>query len=70
MTFEEQYKALEEILGRLERGDLTLDQSLAEYERGVGALKSCREVLSRAERRIEELSIAGVGHEAAPGRGK
>jgi exodeoxyribonuclease VII small subunit len=68
MTFEEQYKALEEILGRLERGDLTLDQSLAEYERGVGALKSCREVLSKAERRIEELSIAGVGE--APGRAR
>lgn len=58
MKFEEQYRQLEEILGRLERGDLTLDESLQEYERGVAALRACREILAKAERRIEELSAA------------
>ena len=58
MSFEEQYRQLEDILTRLERGDLTLDESLAEYERGVAALRACRDVLGRAERRIEELAVA------------
>lgn len=58
MTFEEQYKRLEEILVRLERGDLTLDQSLVEYERGIAALRACRDALTKAEKRIEELSSA------------
>ncbi|MBX3469312.1 MAG: exodeoxyribonuclease VII small subunit [Planctomycetes bacterium] len=56
MKFEDQYRQLEEILVRLERGELTLDESLQEYEKGVAALRACREVLAKAERRIEELS--------------
>ncbi|MCO5168817.1 MAG: exodeoxyribonuclease VII small subunit [Planctomycetes bacterium] len=56
MKFEEQYRQLEEILVRLERGELSLDESLQEYEKGIAALRACREVLARAERRIEELS--------------
>lgn len=53
--FEEKLRELEEILKRLERGDLSLDDSVAEYERGIQALRMCREVLQGAERRIEEL---------------
>ncbi len=56
MSFEAEYRKLEEILGRLEGGELSLDESLAEYERGVAALRACRGLLERAERRIEELS--------------
>lgn len=66
MKFEEQYRQLEEILVRLERGDLTLDESLVEYERGIAALRACREVLGKAERRIEELSAAPASA-AGPG---
>jgi exodeoxyribonuclease VII small subunit len=58
VSFEEQYRQLEEILGRLERGDLSLDESLVEYERGVAALRACRDVLGKAERRIEELAAS------------
>jgi exodeoxyribonuclease VII large subunit len=53
--FEEKLRELEEILKRLERGELTLDESVAEYERGIQALRACRDVLAGAERRIEEL---------------
>lgn len=58
VKFEDQYRQLEEILVKLERGDLTLDESLVEYERGIAALRACRDVLGKAERRIEELSAA------------
>ena len=53
--FEDKLRELEEILKRLERGDLTLDDSVVEYERGIKVLRACREVLAGAERRIEEL---------------
>lgn len=60
MSFEEEYRRLEEILGRLEKGDLSLDASLAEYEKGVAALRACRDHLAKAEKRIEELSTLGA----------
>jgi exodeoxyribonuclease VII small subunit len=53
--FEDRLRELEEILKKLERGDLSLDDSVAEYERGIAALRSCRSVLDGAERKIEEL---------------
>jgi exodeoxyribonuclease VII small subunit len=53
--FEDRLRELEEILRKLERGDLSLDDSVAEYERGIAALRSCRSVLDGAERKIEEL---------------
>jgi exodeoxyribonuclease VII small subunit len=53
--FEEKHRELEEILRKLERGDLSLDDSIAEYERGIHALRACREILAGAERKIEEL---------------
>lgn len=53
--FEDRLKELEEILRRLERGDLSLDDSVAEYEKGIAALRSCRSTLANAERKIEEL---------------
>jgi len=55
MRFEDRMKELEEILRRLERGELSLDESVAEYEKGIAALRSCRSVLESAERKIEEL---------------
>jgi exodeoxyribonuclease VII small subunit len=59
-SFEDRFKALSEILARLEEGDLSLDDCLKEYEHGVRAVGRCRELLDKAERRIEELTPAGL----------
>jgi exodeoxyribonuclease VII small subunit len=65
--FEDRLKELEEILRRLERGELSLDDSVAEYEKGIAALRSCRTVLAQAERKIEELVRGPVeGAETRP----
>lgn len=61
MTFEEQFGQLEQILTKLERGDLSLDASLKEYEHGVKALRSCHELLAKAEKTIEELDLQPAG---------
>ena len=55
-TFEQAVAEVEEIVGRLEGGKLELAQSLEEYQRGIGTLKECYELLSDAERRITLLS--------------
>ncbi len=54
--FEDALRELEAIVERLERGQLGLDEALAEYERGVRLIRHCRELLQKAERRIEILS--------------
>lgn len=54
-TFEQALRRLEEIVGRLESGELTLDESLALFEEGVRLSRVCSARLAEAERRIERL---------------
>ena len=54
-TFEKALENLEKTVEELETGDLTLDDSLARYEQGVKALKTCYEILRDAEKRVEIL---------------
>ncbi len=54
-NFEPQYKRLEEIVARLEQGDLTLEESLSLYEEGMKLARRCQEMLQSAELRITKL---------------
>jgi len=54
-SFEEHLDALEKIVEELEAGDLTLDQALERFEGGVKRLKSCRELLQKAEEKVKIL---------------
>ena len=54
-AFEDTYNQLEDLVGQLETGDLSLDEALSTYERGVGALKRCYRILDAAERKLEIL---------------
>ena len=53
--FETSLSELEEIVARLEDGDLPLEESLGLFEKGIKLSRECRERLSNAERRIEIL---------------
>jgi exodeoxyribonuclease VII small subunit len=55
-TFEQAIAEVEEIVSKLEGGKLELANSLDEYQRGIGTLKECYELLSSAERRVTLLS--------------
>jgi exodeoxyribonuclease VII small subunit len=55
-SFEESLEELEKIVAELESGKLGLSEALARYEQGVKHLKSCQQLLERAERKIELLS--------------
>ena len=54
-TFESSLEALEEIVVKLEHGDLALEESLELFEQGIRLSRECQERLSQAERRIEVL---------------
>ena len=57
--FEAAIAELESIVKRLEEGDMSLEQSLAVYERGVQLSRFCHGRLEEAERRIEILNDRG-----------
>ena len=56
-TFEELQRELDELVARLERGDVPLDEAIALWERGEALYRACAEQLDRAELRIEELRL-------------
>ena len=55
-TFEELRRELEEIVGRLERGDVAVDEAIELWQRGEALHRRCVALLEAAEGRIEELS--------------
>jgi exodeoxyribonuclease VII small subunit len=57
-TFEAAMARLEEILDRLERGDVSLDEALELWREGDRLHRRCLELLAAAEARIEELGAA------------
>ena len=61
-SFEELQRELDELVARLERGDVPLDEALALWQRGEELYRACVERLDRAELRIEELRSEGTAH--------
>jgi exodeoxyribonuclease VII small subunit len=53
--FESALKSLEEIVGQLEAGDLTLDRALELFEEGIRVSRFCSSKLDEAERKVEVL---------------
>jgi len=56
--FEDALGELEEIVERMERGDLKLEESLQLFERGVGLTRQCRNSLETAELKVKNLLAA------------
>ena len=54
--FESSLDELEQLVQKMERGDLSLDDSLAAYERGVGLYRRCQAALEQAELRVRLLA--------------
>jgi exodeoxyribonuclease VII small subunit len=58
MTFEDALKALEDVVRKLETGEVPLDESIGLYERGELLRKHCQARLDAAQARIEKI-VAG-----------
>jgi len=64
LSFELALKELEEIVGKLERGDVPLAESIAIYERGEALKKHCEKMLGEAEARVEKIRLGSDGKPA------
>jgi len=54
-SFEDLQRELEDVVARLERGDVAVDDAIALYRRGEDLYRECVARLQQAELRIEEL---------------
>lgn len=64
LTFEKALAELEEIVGRLERGDVPLAESITIYERGEALRNHCNKLLGEAEARVEKIRLSNDGKPA------
>ena len=64
MSFEDALRALEDVVRRLETGEVPLDESISLYERGEKLRKHCQARLDAAQARIEKI-VAGPDGKAA-----
>jgi len=64
MTFEEALRALEDVVRRLEGGEVPLDESIGLYERGEALRRHCQARLDAAQARIDKI-VAGPDGKAS-----
>lgn len=61
LSFEKALSELETIVGKLERGDVELEQSIAMYERGEALKAHCNRLLAQAEAKVEKITTDTAG---------
>lgn len=54
--FEHSLTELEALVARLEKGEMTLDESLQQFKRGVELTRRCQKILDQAQQVVEQLS--------------
>jgi exodeoxyribonuclease VII small subunit len=64
LPFERALEELEQIVRRLERGEVPLEESIQIYERGEALKRHCESLLKRAEARIEKITLSPSGEAA------
>lgn len=56
ISFEAALAELEGLVGQLEQGELTLEESLQRFERGVSLVRTCQNALQTAEQKVAQLA--------------
>jgi exodeoxyribonuclease VII small subunit len=64
MSFEAALKELEQIVDKLEKGTVELEESIAIYARGEALKRHCNDLLKVAEERISKITLGADGHPA------
>jgi exodeoxyribonuclease VII small subunit len=65
-NFEQAMTELENIVNQMEKGDMSLEESLAAFEKGIALTRHCQSSLKEAEKRINILVEKTSGDELAP----
>jgi len=66
VDFEHSLDELEQLVARMEGGELSLDESLASFERGIGLFRHCQQSLQQAELRVRLLLDPDAPDSAQP----
>ncbi|WP_293705366.1 exodeoxyribonuclease VII small subunit [Stenotrophomonas sp. UBA7606] len=64
--FEQSLEELEQLVEKMEAGDLSLEQSLTAYERGVGLYRQCQQALEQAQLRVRLVSDPAQPEKSEP----
>ena len=54
--FEKSIAELQDIVSQLEKGELSLESSLKQFEKGITIARKCQDILSQAEQKVELLT--------------
>lgn len=54
--FEASMTELETLVESLEKGDLSLEDSLSQFEKGINLVKKCTQTLNKAEQKLKKLT--------------
>jgi exodeoxyribonuclease VII small subunit len=65
-SFEQALAELEAVVDALERGEMSLEDSLTAFERGIGLTRVCQQALATAEQRVRILTDARPDAEPEP----
>lgn len=68
--FEQALAELEQLVERMEQGDLSLEQSLKDFERGIELTRACQGALKEAEQKVQLLTAKGDQEELIPFEGE
>jgi exodeoxyribonuclease VII small subunit len=60
LSFEDAYSQLEELVAKLESGDMSLEESVSLFERGKELAAHCQSLLDKAELRVKKINDDGV----------
>lgn len=66
LHFEQALAELEQLVERMEHGELTLEQSLQDFERGIELTRLCQEALKSAEQKVQILTQRDGGESLEP----
>ncbi len=64
LDFEASIAALQELVEKMERGEYTLEESVAQFERGMALAKACQEALKTAEMKVSKLVSGSDGEQS------
>jgi exodeoxyribonuclease VII small subunit len=66
LAFEKSLKELEALVAKMEQGNLSLEESLQHFERGIQLTRVCQEALKQAEQKVEILLKKSGQDDIAP----
>lgn len=59
LSLEESFAQIEEVISRLETEEITLEESFAQYRRGMALLAHCNETIDRVEKKVQKINEDG-----------